>query len=214
MSLFRAIMTLTASLEKQVKRLERIANFESNGNDKLQEPIIDPVNMGFDIKRKIANGTNTLSGQLKCSYDVHGSLDLVSVNVAQKDLMCIFSTWEDNISKLFPTHDDFEYEMHSLKNSCRNNRSHEAVVRKLEVFFSQEEQPVCEMSTKLTMDGLQLNLFLDTDEVSLLEFYSYKKLKISEHFVGNRFSLIMSLLLFVIKTQDAKWKLENFHPRF
>ena len=46
----------------------------------------------------------------------------------------------------------------------------EATVKKLEAFFSQDEPPICEISTKLTFDGLQLNLFSDTDEVKRTNF--------------------------------------------
>ena len=40
------------------------------------------------------------------------------------------------------------------------------MVRKLEDFLTQNENSVCEVNTKLSLEGLQLNLFLDSEEVA------------------------------------------------
>lgn len=52
-----------------------------------------------------------------------------------------------------------------LEPSSPNAASDDKAVKKLEAFFSQNEHPFCEISMKLSLDGLQLNIFSDTEEV-------------------------------------------------
>lgn len=94
-------------------------------------------------------------------YDIQGSVDLISINVAQKDLHSMLVIWEDNISKLLSIGDC----IYSGSTTFLHRPKQDPVVRKLEAFFSQDEQPYSEISMKMTFDGLHVNLFSDTDEV-------------------------------------------------
>jgi len=69
----------------------------------------------------------------------------------------------------FPSLSDFSSELHptSLDASQPTNTSEDPSVRKLQAFLSQSEQVRKEASVRFTMDGLQLVLFSDMDEVSL-----------------------------------------------
>lgn len=77
--------------------------------------------------------------------------------------------WEENIIKIHENDLVAGRNDSARKPSVARPNIDDAMVKKLEAFFSQDEQPLCEISTKLTFDGLQLNLFSDTDEVRVSE---------------------------------------------
>lgn len=99
----------------------------------------------------------------QCLCHIQGSIDAITTNLGQKDLTSIFSLWEENLSKTFLARKFLGYDVDS--SGCKSTRTEDAIVKKLEVFFSQNENPVCEISLKVNLDGLQLNLFSDTEEV-------------------------------------------------
>ncbi|XP_015594990.1 vacuolar protein sorting-associated protein 13A isoform X2 [Cephus cinctus] len=145
MTISRAVMTLSGTLE-------------------VQEPILEPVNIRFDIKRTSEYRSTTGSHKYGLC-EVRGSMDLISINVGQKDLMSMFSVWEDNLAKVLGCQGG-RYNRQSLTNLYLDNSiAEDATVKKLEVFFAQNEHPSCEISTKLTLDGLQLYLFSDAEEI-------------------------------------------------
>jgi hypothetical protein len=41
------------------------------------------------------------------------------------------------------------------------------MVKKLEDFLTRNERTLCEVNVKLILEGLQLNLFMDTEEVRI-----------------------------------------------
>lgn len=86
------------------------------------------------------------------------------INLSQKDLASILIIWEDNLSKIIAIHQNDTIANESLKKKI--NFENEATVKKLEVFFIQDENPIREINMKITFDGLQFNLFTDSDEVS------------------------------------------------
>ena len=118
----------------------------------------------FDIKRKIVD-RETISREIQdhCLSHIKGSIDMITMNLGQKDLSSFLSIWEDNLSKTFLVRKIFSHDADYQE--IKTTKSEDAIVKKLEVFFSQNENPVCEISLKLVLDGLQLNLFSDTEEV-------------------------------------------------
>lgn len=99
-------------------------------------------------------------------FEVHGSVDNLLINLGQKDFASIVNIWEENITKIYPDRDGAVVRSENTKKShTAKFNMDDAMVQKLEAFLSQDEQPVCEITMKLTFDGLQLNLFTDTDEV-------------------------------------------------
>ncbi|XP_033208533.1 vacuolar protein sorting-associated protein 13C-like [Belonocnema kinseyi] len=145
MTLSRAIMTLGGNLE-------------------IQEPIVEPMQLRFDIKRKIVD--RKVVGRQRhdqCLCHIQGSLDTITMNLGQKDLASVFTIWEDNLSKTFLARKILGFDADSLKKKIAKNE--DAIVKKLEEFFSQNEHPVCEINLRVILDGLQLNLFSDTEEV-------------------------------------------------
>ncbi|XP_043273461.1 vacuolar protein sorting-associated protein 13A-like isoform X2 [Venturia canescens] len=146
MTISRAIMTLAGVL-------------------KMQEPIVEPIQIRLDVKRN-TEFRSMLGFQTFGLFEMHGSVDSLLINLGQKDFASIVNIWEENITKIYP---DCDGTIVSVENTSKSNAARfnmdEAMVKKLEAFLSQEEQPICEISMKLTLDGLQLNLFSDTDEV-------------------------------------------------
>ncbi|KAK0164246.1 hypothetical protein PV328_002894 [Microctonus aethiopoides] len=153
MTISRAIMTLAGVL-------------------KTQEPIIEPLQIRLDIKRNIECRSKT-GLQIYGLCEIIGSIDTVIINLGQKDLASILNIWEDNVSQIIAIHQRNNMTDESLKeeneSKNRNNIEDDVAVKKLEVFFTQDEHPVCEIDMKMTFDGLQFNLFTDSDEDDLFE---------------------------------------------
>ncbi|XP_053597427.1 intermembrane lipid transfer protein VPS13A [Microplitis demolitor] len=146
-TLSRAIMTLAGVL-------------------KIQEPIVEPVQIRLDVKRNIeCRNKNGLQVYGLC--EIIGSVDLLMINLSQKDLASILNIWEDNVSTIIAIHRNDIINNESFNEKVKNkvNFENEATVKKLEVFFVQDEHPICEVNMKITFDGLQFNLFTDSDEV-------------------------------------------------
>ncbi|KAK2588797.1 hypothetical protein KPH14_001672 [Odynerus spinipes] len=146
MTLSRAIMTLSRDLE-------------------VQEPIIEPIYIHFDIKRKTEY--HTMMEYETCGlFKVHGSIDFICINLSQRDLQSVISVWKDNISKLVFPQERCENKKYFMEDKSSNIvDTDNAMVKKLEVFLSQNEANLCEININLTYEGVQLNLFLDSDEV-------------------------------------------------
>ncbi|XP_076243831.1 intermembrane lipid transfer protein VPS13A [Calliopsis andreniformis] len=146
MTISRAIMTLNQDLE-------------------IQEPIIEPIHIHFDTKRK-TEYRSAMEFQTYGLFNVQGSMDFVYINLSQKDLKSSILVWKDNISKIILFEDVYENETHSTVEGQLSNADHQDVmVKKLENFLTRKENTVCEVNAKLTLEGLQLNLFLDSEEV-------------------------------------------------
>lgn len=104
-------------------------------------------------------------------FNVQGTMDFVYVNLSQKDLKSSILVWKDNISKIILFKDTYLNETQSaMADRLKRINNEDAMVRKLENFLTQNENSVCEVNTKLSLEGLQLNLFLDSEEVARQSF--------------------------------------------
>ncbi|KAG5314184.1 VP13A protein, partial [Acromyrmex insinuator] len=147
MTVSRAIMTLTRDLE-------------------VQEPIIEPIQIQFDIKRK-TEYRSIIEFQTYGLFDVQGAIDIININLSQRDLKSLISVWQDNISKIPLLKKIGENEDRILTQDSQKNTNHDddIMVKKLENFLTHNETTLCEVNIKLALEGLQLNLFMDTEEV-------------------------------------------------
>ncbi|XP_072752571.1 intermembrane lipid transfer protein VPS13A [Anoplolepis gracilipes] len=146
MTISRAIMTLARDLE-------------------VQEPIIEPIQIQFDIKRK-TEYRSIMEFQTYGLFNVQGAIDIININLSQRDLKSLISVWQDNISKI-PLFKKVSENEDRISQSSRKNVKHDddIMVQKLEDFLTHNETTLCEVNIKLTLEGLQLNLFMDTEEV-------------------------------------------------
>nr|XP_012154530.1 PREDICTED: vacuolar protein sorting-associated protein 13C isoform X3 [Megachile rotundata] len=142
----RAIMTLNQDLE-------------------IQEPIIEPVHIHFDIKRK-ADYRSAMEFQTYGLFNLQGSMDFVNINLSQRDLKSCILVWKDNISKIILFKNAYNSQVQSaIEEQLKKADENDVMVKKLEDFLTHNENTVCEVNMKLTLEGLQLNLFLDSEEV-------------------------------------------------
>lgn len=102
-------------------------------------------------------------------FNVQGAIDIVNVNLSQRDLKSLISVWQDNISKIPLLKKVGENEDRISMQGSRKNIKHDddVMVKKLEDFLTHNETALCEVNVKLTLEGLQLNLFMDTEEVDI-----------------------------------------------
>ncbi|XP_078045899.1 intermembrane lipid transfer protein VPS13A isoform X2 [Augochlora pura] len=141
----RAIMTLSRDLE-------------------IQEPIVEPIHIHFDIKRK-TEYRSAMEFQTYGLFNVQGTMDFVHINLSQRDLKSSILVWKDNISKIILFEDIHENETNLNVEEELTKSNQDMMVKKLEDFLTHNENTVCEVNAKLTLEGLQLNLFLDSEEV-------------------------------------------------
>lgn len=105
-------------------------------------------------------------------FNIQGSMDFVYINLSQRDLKSSILVWKDNVSKIILFKDMYNNESQSAITSQLKKNNEDAMVKKLEDFLTHNENSVCEINTKLNLEGLQLNLFLDSEEVSYHLYYS------------------------------------------
>ncbi|CAL7940918.1 unnamed protein product [Xylocopa violacea] len=142
----RAIMTLTRDLE-------------------IQEPIVEPVHVHFDVKRK-TEYRSAMEFQTYGLFNIQGSMDFVYINLSQRDLTSSILVWKENVSKIILFKNMCINEAQSVMQAqLKEINQEDVMVKKLEDFLTHNENSVCEINMKLSWDGLQINLFLDSDEI-------------------------------------------------
>ncbi|RVE50817.1 hypothetical protein evm_004566 [Chilo suppressalis] len=140
-TLSRAVMTLAGTLE-------------------VQEPILEPVSARCDMKRAVGY-TQLASGSsnreiLALEADV--IIDSVLMNIGSKDLATMLAVWSDNLS-------EGHYIGSIVPSSPVEMAPTDVSVKKLQAFLAQGEVIRKEAVLRFTLDGVELKLFSDMDEV-------------------------------------------------
>nr|XP_049703427.1 intermembrane lipid transfer protein VPS13A isoform X1 [Helicoverpa armigera] len=137
----RAVMTLAGTLE-------------------VQEPILEPVSVRCDMKRAVSYqqlvSINLYRELLACEADV--AIDTVLLNVGQKDLATMLAVWTDNLS-------EGHYIGSIVPSSPVDSAPSDSSVKKLQAFFAQGEPIRKEAVVRFILEGIELKLFSDMDEV-------------------------------------------------
>ncbi|KAG6453907.1 hypothetical protein O3G_MSEX008410 [Manduca sexta] len=137
----RAVMTLAGTLE-------------------VQEPILEPMCIRCDLKRAVCyQQMVTIAAYrdlLALSADV--SVDTIFLNIGQKDLATVLAVWSDNLS-------EGHYIGSIVPSSPVDAPPVDTSVKKLQAFFAQGEPIRKEAVLRFTLEGIELKLFSDMDEV-------------------------------------------------
>ncbi|XP_041980096.1 vacuolar protein sorting-associated protein 13A-like isoform X3 [Aricia agestis] len=140
-TLSRAVMTLAGTLE-------------------VQEPILEPISVKCDLKRTLSysqvSTTPAYRDLLLCEADV--VMDTVVLNLGQKDLATVLAVWSDNLS-------EGNYICTVPPSSPVEMAPCDVTVKKLQAFFAQGEPIRKESVLRFTLDGVEMKLFSDMDEV-------------------------------------------------
>ncbi|BET01399.1 Vacuolar protein sorting-associated protein [Nesidiocoris tenuis] len=157
--LCRAIMTLAGHLE-------------------VQEPVVDPFSIKFDIKRTVnfndAKAINLLVKSNSYSqgttplllYQVEGVIDSIRINLGQRDLSTMLSVWADNFNHGAVISEVYNcWSPSSVHLPTPVPSGDEQAVKKLQAFFYQNEHVRKETSVRVSLESVQLYLFLDCDEI-------------------------------------------------
>ncbi|XP_045499068.1 vacuolar protein sorting-associated protein 13A-like [Colias croceus] len=140
-TLSRAVMTLAGTLE-------------------VQEPILESISVRCDLKRTIGYAqVATIAAYrdlLLCEADI--VMDTVNINIGQKDLATLFAVWTDNLS-------EGNYIGTIVPSSPVELAPSDVQVKKLQAFFAQGEPIRKESVIRFTLEGVELKLFSDLDEV-------------------------------------------------
>ncbi|KAH9636273.1 hypothetical protein HF086_009469 [Spodoptera exigua] len=137
----RAVMTLAGTLE-------------------VQEPILEPVSLRCDLKRAVSYQQLVRLAALRELLALEGgvALDAVTLNVGQKDLATMLAVWNDNLS-------EGNYIGCIVPSSPVETAPSDSSVKKLQAFFAQGEPIRKEAVVRFILDGIELKLFSDMDEV-------------------------------------------------
>ncbi|KOX79050.1 Vacuolar protein sorting-associated protein 13A [Melipona quadrifasciata] len=116
--------------ERMVLRAHlRHLSIEDLNEDTLysKEPIVEPVHVHFDIKRK-TEYRSAMEFQTCGLFNVQGSMDFVYVNLSQKDLKSGILVWKDNISKIILFKDTYLNETQSAMTDQLSINNEDAMV--------------------------------------------------------------------------------------
>ncbi|CAG5002581.1 unnamed protein product [Parnassius apollo] len=138
-TLSRAVMTLAGTLE-------------------VQEPILEPMSVRCDLKRTVSyqQMASAYRDLLLCEADV--VIDTVMVNLGQNDLATVLAVWSGNLSEM-------NYIGTAVPGSPVDTSSSDVTVKKLQAFFAQSEPIRKEVTVRFTLEGIELKLFSDMDEI-------------------------------------------------
>lgn len=117
--------------------------------------MVEPFGIRLDIKKNTTN---------KLLYWINGGIDNVQINLGQKDLATFLQVWAEN----------FEYgncidEILYMIMPQVSDVSEDEDVKKVQVFFNHEISSR-EIDFKFTIDGVQIALFANSDEVHIFFF--------------------------------------------
>ncbi|GFX62678.1 vacuolar protein sorting-associated protein 13C [Trichonephila clavipes] len=124
----------------------------------ILEPILEPLKLRLDIKRTLKPKNNE-----GLKYQVNGSMDLIKINVGQRDLSTMITIYQDNYARL-----QFMEGNKTSDISPDAESGPEESVRKLEVFLYTSTDVRKESSFTFIMEGLVLTLYTDAEDMWLV----------------------------------------------
>ncbi|KAF8773523.1 Vacuolar protein sorting-associated protein 13C like protein [Argiope bruennichi] len=125
-----------------------------DGRMEVLEPILEPLKLRLDIKRALKPVNEGFI------YQVNGSMDLIKVNVGQRDLSTMITIYQDNYAQ-------FQFMDSSKANDISPDAESgpEESVRKLEVFLYTSTDVRKETSFTFIMEGIILTLYTDAEDM-------------------------------------------------
>lgn len=114
--------------------------------------MVESFGIRLDIKRNTTN---------KLLYWVNGGIDNVQINLGQKDLATFLQVWGDNFEYGHCIDEIFYMLMPTVSGALDDQG-----LKKIQVFFNHEAS-IQEIDFKFSIDGVQIALFANSDEVNL-----------------------------------------------
>lgn len=118
--------------------------------------MVEPFGIRFDIKKNTTN---------KLLYWINGGIDNLQINLGQKDFAIFLQVWAENF-EYGNCIDEILYMMmpHDISGVLEDQD-----LKKIQVFFNHETS-IQEIDFKFTIDGVQIALFANSDEVNIYIF--------------------------------------------
>lgn len=114
--------------------------------------MVEPFGIRLDIKKNTTN---------KLLYWINGGIDNVQINLGQKDLATFLQVWAENF-EYGNCIDEILYMLMPQVSDVLEDQD----VKKIQVFFNHEISSR-EIDFKFTIDGVQIALFANSDEVHI-----------------------------------------------
>lgn len=117
--------------------------------------MIEPFGVRLEIKR---NPT--------LLYWINGGIDSVQINLGQKDFATLLQIWAENFENGHCID-----EIINMLTPCTSEISDDQDLKKIQVFFNHEIS-IQEIDFKFTIDGIQIALFANSDEVIIHNIFN------------------------------------------
>lgn len=112
--------------------------------------MVEPFGIRLEIKKNITN---------KILYCINGGIDNVQINLGQKDFATFLQVWAENFEYGYCIN-EIVYMMMPYITEILEDQD----LKKIQVFFNHEVSTQ-EVDFKFTVDGIQIALFANSDEV-------------------------------------------------
>ncbi|XP_077487985.1 intermembrane lipid transfer protein VPS13A-like isoform X2 [Amblyomma americanum] len=133
-----------------------------DGSTQPQESILEPMKLNLDIKRAL-----TLFNRNVMEYEVRGTMDLVKVNIGQKDLSTIFAIFKENFEEkeVIETHNQVSTPVSPPL--VASPAPADDTVKKLQTFLTTSVDVYKKTNVFFTMEGLHVVLYTDAEDAQL-----------------------------------------------
>ncbi|KAL1474073.1 hypothetical protein MTO96_021594 [Rhipicephalus appendiculatus] len=170
-----------------------------DGSTQPQESILEPMKLNIDIKRAL-----TLFNRNVMEYEIRGTVDLVKVNIGQRDLSTIIAIFRENLEEreVIESHEQVSSPLSPpLGVSVTPDP-----VKKLEHFLTSSVDVYKKSNVFFSLEGLHLVLYADTEDTQLSSpvrdpLHALSKLELEE--------LTASLNLFSDQSLEVKCSLQS-----
>lgn len=133
-----------------------------DGSTQPQESILEPMRLSLDIKRAL-----TLFNRNIMEYEVRGTMDLVKVNIGQKDLSTIFAIFKENFEEKEVIESHHQVSTPMSPPVVASPALVDDPVKKLQTFLTTSVDVYKKTNVFFTMEGLHIVLYADAEDAPL-----------------------------------------------
>lgn len=133
-----------------------------DGSTQPQESILEPMKLNLDIKRAL-----TLFNRNVMEYEIRGTVDLVKVNIGQRDLSTIIAIFKENLEEKEVIESHNQVSTPLSPPLMVSPAPADDPVKRLETFLTSSVDVYKKTNVFLALEGLHLVLYTDAEEAQL-----------------------------------------------
>lgn len=133
-----------------------------DGTTQAQESILEPTKFSLDIKRAL-----TLYNRNILEYEIRGTMDLIKVNIGQKDLSTIFAIFRENFEEKEVVEPHKQATTPISPPIVPSPTVLDDPVKKLQTFLTTSVDVYKKTNIFFSMEGLHVMLYADGEDIQL-----------------------------------------------